>query len=120
MTFGEKIKFLRTRKNITQVELAKAIGVSLRTLINYETYNKMPQKKDIYKRLADTLNTDVSFLTNDSASVFDGSFSFTSTDKINVLLAEFTQIFSDKNISKNEKERLVFSVNNLYWKTFKS
>lgn len=119
MTFGEKIRFLRTRKNITQAELAKAIGVSLRTLINYETYSKIPQKKGIYEQLADTLDTDVSFLTNDSASVFDSNFSFTNADKINALLAEFTQILSDKNIPKDEKERLVFSVNNLYWKIFK-
>lgn len=119
MTFGEKIRFLRTRKNITQAELAKTIGVSLRTLINYETYNKLPQKRNIYERLADALDTNISFLTNDSASVFSSDFTFTSSDKINVLLAEFTQILSDKNVPKDEKESLVFSVNNLYWKTFK-
>ena len=36
MLFGEKVKLLRKEKGLTQTELAEAVGVTLRTVQNYE------------------------------------------------------------------------------------
>ena len=36
MTVGERIKDMRKRKNITQVDLAKRVGISKQTLYKYE------------------------------------------------------------------------------------
>lgn len=117
MTFGEKIKFLRTRKSITQAELAKATGVSLRTIINYETYNKVPHKRDVCMRLSDALDVNESFLTDNTASVYDEITTFNSTDKINALLFELTKLFNSKDISKSEKEKLMFAIFDSYRKS---
>lgn len=36
MTFGEKVRTLRKERGISQSELARAIGVSTRTVASYE------------------------------------------------------------------------------------
>ena len=36
MTFGEKLRVLRRRDGYTQAELAELLGITPRTLINYE------------------------------------------------------------------------------------
>ena len=36
MKFSEKIKILRSNNNMTQNELAKKLGLTLRTIANYE------------------------------------------------------------------------------------
>ncbi len=39
MNYGEKLKYLRGRKNITQIELAKIINISNKTYCHYEKEN---------------------------------------------------------------------------------
>lgn len=43
MTFGEKIKKLRTEKGISQTQLGNAIGVSMRTIRGWETEGRYPK-----------------------------------------------------------------------------
>ena len=46
MKFGEKIKELRTQKKMSQTELGKAVGVSLRTVRGWEVEGRYPRHKD--------------------------------------------------------------------------
>lgn len=54
----EKLKLVRTSKNITQSALATKCGISVRTLIRYENGEREP---DVYTaiRLAEALGTTV-------------------------------------------------------------
>ena len=47
MKFCEKIKEARTKAGLKQDEFAKAIGVSLRTVSNYEAGTRYPKKREI-------------------------------------------------------------------------
>ena len=42
MNFGEKVSQLRKQNGLTQRQLADALGVSLRTITNYETGGRYP------------------------------------------------------------------------------
>ena len=55
MTFGEKVKELRTRKGLSQEDLASKTGVTVRTVRNWETGGKYPRSRDLYAKLADAL-----------------------------------------------------------------
>ncbi|MBQ5649903.1 MAG: helix-turn-helix transcriptional regulator, partial [Clostridia bacterium] len=48
MTFAEKLRMLRKRKGYTQQELAEIIGVTSRTLINYEMGKCCPKQTELY------------------------------------------------------------------------
>ena len=66
MTFAEKIKELRKQKNLSQTDLGKAVGVSLRTVRGWEVEGRYPKQHDIYGKLAEVLGCDVSYLMSDT------------------------------------------------------
>ena len=68
MTFGEKVKTLRKTKDMSQTQLAQAIGVSLRTVGGWEKEGRYPKQHELYQKLADTLGCDVSYLMTEEAS----------------------------------------------------
>lgn len=120
MTFGEKIKLLRTRENLTQNQLAKLAGISLRTVINYENNGKIPKNKSVYSVLAEVLKTDVDYLLTDKAGDYkqslSRSFSKTPDKKEEILLKEITVFFNDSNQSEESKDDLFRLIQEAYWK----
>lgn len=61
MKMGERLKFLRENKGLTQKQLADIIGVSDRVYAYYEQ-DRFPKDEEILKSLAKALDTTVSFL----------------------------------------------------------
>lgn len=57
--FKEKIKKLRTEQNLTQAEVAKAIGVSAATIGNYEQGTREPRNNEMWQKLANYFNVSV-------------------------------------------------------------
>ena len=62
MAFGEKIKSLRKSKGMNQTQLANALGVSPRTIRGWEAEGRYPKQHELYQKLADTLECDISYL----------------------------------------------------------
>ena len=67
MTFSDKIKRARYVANLTQEELADAIGVSRRTVASYESQGVVPRKSTLAK-LASALKVSVKYLSNDECN----------------------------------------------------
>lgn len=61
MKFGEKLKEQRIKAQLNQADLAKAIGCSRRTLINYELGTYYPKDRSTYFTLAKFFNVDVNY-----------------------------------------------------------
>lgn len=59
MNLGQKISQIRLEKNITQVELAKTIGISTRTLISYETLEDSNLSVNILNKICDALDVSI-------------------------------------------------------------
>ena len=53
MGFGNRLKEKRKFANFTQSKLAASVGVSTRTIQNYESGNRNPSNLIIVQRLAD-------------------------------------------------------------------
>lgn len=45
MKFGEKVRLLRNEKKLSQTELGKMCGLSLRTIRNYEVDGRYPKRR---------------------------------------------------------------------------
>ena len=56
MDFAQKLKDLRTEKDLTQEELAKKSGISLKTISRYELGETLPRTKKYYEKLATALD----------------------------------------------------------------
>ena len=52
MEFSEKLRALRQRRNLTQAQVADAVGISLRTYKGYELGQSRPRYRKILQRIA--------------------------------------------------------------------
>ena len=66
MNFGEKVKKLRKELGYSQKELASNIGVSTKSIYNYETDNLFPKDKKVIQKLAEIFNVSVDYLITDT------------------------------------------------------
>lgn len=57
--FKEKLKQLRIERNLTQADVANAIGVSPATIGNYEQGTRQPRNNEVWQKLADYLGVSV-------------------------------------------------------------
>lgn len=101
MEFHEKIKKYRKEKKLTQNEVAAMIGVSCRTMINYESGIFLPQKEDTYEKLAKILETTVADLKMN-------------IEDTNLLTEEFITYFQSDKISCEEREELLSRLIDIY------
>lgn len=62
MKFGEKVRLLRNEKKLSQTELGKMCGLSLRTIRNYEVDGRYPKQREVYAKLATALGCEINFL----------------------------------------------------------
>ena len=67
MTFSDKIKRSREVVKLTQLELAKAVGVSRRTIASYESGGARARRSTTEK-LANALKVSVKYLSDDSCT----------------------------------------------------
>ena len=71
-TFGERLKFLRDQKGVTQEDLAELLGVNKQTISGYERGVRRPAGEtslEVYEKLADYFNVDLMYLLGQSDMV---------------------------------------------------
>jgi len=61
MTIGEKLRSARIAMNLSQIELAEKVGITERSIYNYEQTETFP-KPSLLKKLAEVLNVTVTYL----------------------------------------------------------
>lgn len=118
MTFGDKVKILRTEKGWIQQELADALGVSVRTIKNYELGDSYPKNRLIYKKLAEIFNVDVNDLLVENEEFQMPEKTDTSYDDYHMLkqsLNRMKQVFRSERIEQKDKDALIRKLWDLYW-----
>lgn len=118
MTFGDKVRILRTEKGWIQQELADALGVSVRTIKNYELGDSYPKNRLIYKKLAEIFNVDVNDLLVENEEFQMPEKTDTSYDDYHMLkqsLIRMKQVFRSERIEQKDKDALIRKLWDLYW-----
>lgn len=62
MTFGERLRYLRQKKNMTQKELSKALFISERVISYYEQNERFPNDAMTLIRIANYFNVSIDYL----------------------------------------------------------
>lgn len=70
MNFAQKLKDLRTEKNLTQEELAKKSGISIKSISRYELGETLPRTKKYYEKIANALDVDTDYFLSQEANFF--------------------------------------------------
>ena len=68
MNFSEKLKSARAAKGMTQKDLAKASGISERSIQSYELGVRSPRNEESYRKLAQALDLPADVLLDDNAA----------------------------------------------------
>ena len=117
MKFGEKLTDARKAARLTQEELAKALGLSKRTIINYEVNGKYPRNRDVYYKLAEVLNLEPTFLlTEDEEFIMSAGSQYGSrgTKGAAQLLHQTATLFAGGELSDDDKLAFVTEIQQLY------
>lgn len=118
MKFGEKVKKSRTDAGLSQEDLAKKIGVSLRTITNYEAQNRYPKKREVYAKLAEVLGVDINYLmTEDEDFVVDASAKYGArgAKQAEQLISEVHGLFAGGELSESDKDGVMKALQQAYW-----
>lgn len=70
MNFAQKLKDLRTEKNLTQEELAKKSGISIKSISRYELGETLPRTKKYYEKIANALDVDTDYFLSQEDNFF--------------------------------------------------
>lgn len=115
MRFGEKLRKNRQEANLTQEELAERLGVTCRTLQNYESGAVYPKKRELYSRLAEVLGYDVDYWVTETDSVLqieksaEPGYGWTQAFKVR-------EMFEQGDMTEDELDDFMRIVQDAYWR----
>ncbi len=122
MKFSEKVKDMRNKKGMTQQELADALGVSLRTVTNYETGDRYPKKREMYAKLADILDVDTNYLlTEDEEFLAKASdeYGLRGERQARELIMRVDGLFSGGEMADEDMDEMMHAIQEAYWRAKK-
>lgn len=116
MHFGKKLKDLRKRRRLTQAELAEVLGLSLKTVRNYETGVCYPKQRDIYYALSDFFKVDVNYLLTDTDVSEEHCLkNLGLQDRAQQLIIEARNLFFSSELSSAYKKEIADAIHEIYY-----
>lgn len=118
MKFGEKVRLLRNERELSQTELGKMCGLSLRTIRNYEVDGRYPKQREVYKKLAVALGCEVNFLLSEDEEVAaqaQKGYGYKGTKDVEELVAKVSALFVDDELSEDDKDAVMRALQDAYW-----
>lgn len=118
MNFGEKVRKARRALGMTQIELAKKIGVTNRAITSYETGRSFPRTREGYRKLAEALQVDVNYLlSEDDAFISDAARKYGSRGRAEAdrLVAQMGGLFAGGELTEEDKQAVFLALQEAYW-----
>ncbi len=120
MKFQDRLKELRQKNNLSQVELGKLVGVSDRTIQNYENSRRTPQTYDIIYKLASALGVKVEELVSEEDMLIVGAAErggVKAARDIGQLVGEVSAMFAGGELTDEDKDAAMRALNEAYWES---
>ena len=117
MKFGEKVRKQRQQMGLSQEEVANAIGITKRTLRNYESGFSYPQDRSIYFKFADFFKMDVNyFLTENEEflTVAAENYGKKGQDQANMILEQAAALFAGGELSETDQIAFLHNMQALF------
>ena len=118
MVFKDRLREARIEANMTQAELAKAVGLTTRTIQNYELGDRRPRGYEIVEKLANALGVRLEDLMGPAdmyvlqANEKGGTKAARDIDE---LVSEVTGMFAGGELSEDALEGAMMALNEAYW-----
>ena len=118
MTFGEKIKALRTEKQLSQQNLAKELGINSRMITRYENGISYPRTREAYQKIAAFFDVDVNYLlTENEEFVVKASEQYGGRGRKQAqeLLDGMSALFAGGSLSEGDRDAVMKAMQEIYW-----
>ncbi len=122
MCFGGKLRALRQSRRMTQAQLALALGVTKRTLINYEQGRCCPKQTEVFARIAALFDVSVDYLMSgeDEALPEARRGPRPVAQEIQRLLSEAGSLFAGVRLDEEDRDKVMRAIGELYRKVNKN
>jgi len=118
MAFGDHLRDCRQLADMTQAELAESVGVTLRSIQNYESNARYPVNMMVVKKLADALNVSIGDLLEESdyniieAGIRGGG---KAQRDIFRLVNQIRGMFTGNELDEDDKDAAIRALTDAYW-----
>ena len=123
MDFSEKLKNARTARRLSQSDLAKAAGISLRTIQNYELGCRLPKKRSTYTRLAEALGVDEAALLDENASFVlraNERYGSRGAEQAWDMVADLSAMWAGGEMAEEDMDAIMQAMQEAYWEAKKN
>ncbi|MDD3193338.1 MAG: helix-turn-helix transcriptional regulator [Oscillospiraceae bacterium] len=117
MKFGDKVRELRTDKKLTQAELGKLVGVTVRTVAGWENDGRYPQKRDLYDKLATVFEVPANYLiSEDEEFIADAAerYGVQGERDAKTVLTQAAAVFAGGELSDEDRLAFMTEIQQLY------
>lgn len=118
MTFGDKLRNLREKHNLSQTELAKILGVSMRTIQNYEASKGLPRTTDTVYKICEAFDLPADYLISDKEQfIIKASEEYPRNGKkeAEILISQLGGLFSGGELKEEDKDKVFKAIADLYF-----
>ena len=118
MAFKERLKEKRKEAGISQAELAARVGVTSRTIQNYELGTRKPQNMEVVQRMADVLGTTTDYLLGNADRRILAAYATggaKAARDVETLVSEISGLFAGGELDEEEKDAVMAALTRAYW-----
>jgi transcriptional regulator with XRE-family HTH domain len=118
MTFKDKLKKLRKEAKLTQQELADILGITKRSIINYELGKSFPRDSGVYNKIAKHFNVTTDYLISEQEEFIANAYKEGGAKekyKAEALIAETSALFAGGELSQDDKDAVMMALQKAYW-----
>ena len=118
MKFSDKVRELRVKAGMTQQDFASAIGVSLRTVTNYETGDRYPKKREMYAKMAEVLGTDINYLLTENEEFIAKAsdlYGDRGAKQAQEILSQVNGLFAGGEMAEEDMDEMMLAIQEAYW-----
>ena len=118
MSFKNRLRDMRVQAGITQKGLASAVGITERSIQNYELGTRKPNNMEVVQKIADALHTTTEYLLGSEETFVIEAHEkggAKSARDVNELVSEVTALFAGGTLDENAKEGVMAAINRAYW-----
>ena len=118
MTFAEKFKKERVKKELTQQQVADSLGITRKMITLYEKGTSLPRTREADKKIADFFGVDGNYLLTE-----DENFVVQATEKYGARGKKQAQdwvdgisgLFAGGTLSEQDKDAVMKALQDIYW-----
>ena len=117
MTFAEKLRASRMQAGISQERLAAELGVSKRTLINYEGGQTLPPI-NMLPKISKFFGVSIESLITEEEQFVAAAYEqggSKSAREVETLVNEVSGLFAGGRLSDDDKDAVMRAIQNAYW-----